>query len=122
MYDNIEDPTIDPAPEAPKPKKRKRTYSKTPIKVLVDGKVFRGLSFTREGKVLILTTDKGTVYVNMEAATRPIEVQGQASAPPLNVQALGTVPTITGGMATMRSSSKNRQIEDMMRMPAGIEA
>lgn len=103
--------------DEPVKKKKKRTYNRSPVKVTVDGKTFHGLSISRDGEYLILKTDKGTVFINLKSAQRPIEVVGQVG--PVNIPVTSGSGAVTGGVAEFKAA-RNRNLEAMMSMPPGI--
>lgn len=88
--------------------------------MIVDGKTFRGQSVRQEGKFLILETGKGRVYVNMDNATKPVEVIGDFSLPTGSANKPAVEPQMVGGIADFKAA-RNRQLENLMALPGGIE-
>jgi hypothetical protein len=117
-------------------KKKKRPYNRAPVKVTVDGKLYRGLKLREEGAFFVLTTAKGSVYINKLLAKRPIEIVGEivvaaAPAPVPNWPIVGpavaqTGPVISGGAVTLNPSSRFAQkrqaeLEGLLKMPEGLD-
>jgi len=103
-------------PDAAQTGKVKRKYTRrSPVRVSVGGKTYRGTAVAREGKFLVLATARGYVYFNTDLIIQPIEVVGTLTKPtPIPITM--PVSNMAGGVAEFKQR-RNMAIEAAMAMP-----
>ena len=100
----------------------KRRYVKAAASVKVAGKTYKGTEIARDGKFLVLKTAKGSVFVNLDAQTLPVEVVGVIGGPKtpsISPQNGSGGPIFSGGRSAYMAD-RNRALEALTAMPAGI--
>jgi len=90
--------------------------------IRVGGKTYRGLEVSRDGKFLVLKTKTGSVYVNLDAQTAPVEVVGaiRTAQNATEVPQNGSGGPIFSGGRSAYMADRNRALEALTAMPAGI--
>lgn len=106
------------------PKKKKKYGKRCKVKLIVNGKIYRGNSMHRENGLFVLKTEKGSVYINQNIGVVEVVGEVEMQRPASAGIPLGPGTAIVTGGAASFNARRNAALDAMTSMPelGGAEA